>query len=84
MDEFFGAEDNDRYLAWLDQHPDGYVLQSNQGTDQKLHRASCRWVGADGASPPQGAVWTSYRKRCSLNRQALRALATGERQFCNP
>jgi hypothetical protein len=84
MPEFHGAADHDRYVQWLRAHPDGYVLQFNQVTDIKLHRASCRWIGGSGATPPRGRIWTTYRKQCSDSRRALAAISTQHCRFCNP
>ena len=84
MEEFFGAEDHRRYLAWLQEHPQGYVLQLNGPTDKKLHRATCRYVGGNGAEPLHGAVWTAHPKRCATDRGILSALATGECRVCKP
>lgn len=71
------------YLRWLGEHPNGFVLQVNQRSDQKLHRASCSRIGANGASPAQGEIWTSYAKRCSDDREELIG-ATSTCGFCQP
>jgi len=85
MEEFHGAVDHDRYLEWLSNHEDdGYVLQVNQQSDMKLHRASCRKIGAQGAVPPNGEISTTFRKICSTNRKELKDLSTGDCQVCNP
>lgn len=36
---FHGANRHDDYLHWLEAHPNGFVLQLNQSSDCKLHRA---------------------------------------------
>jgi hypothetical protein len=39
MPDFHGPADHDPYVQWLQNHPNGYVLQFNQGSDIKLYRA---------------------------------------------
>lgn len=84
MPEFYGQDDHDPYVQWLQNHPDGYVLQFNQNSDVKLHRASCRHIGGGGAVPPSGTIWTTYRKRCSEDRAALLAASNQQCGSCSP
>jgi hypothetical protein len=41
--------DDAGYLAWLDPHPDGYVINiahSLNGTGARVHHAGCRTISA--------------------------------------
>ena len=41
------VNDDDGYLRWLAQNPDGFVVNSNRvpvGSYLILHRASCKWI----------------------------------------
>ena len=65
------------------------VLHSNSPPNGalKLHLARCRFIGANGAPPPRGDVWTNYPKRCSTDRAELAQFADAhggfdECQFC--
>jgi hypothetical protein len=90
MEIFSGIEDHDRYIAWINAHSrDGFVLHSNSPPDGalKLHLARCRFIGANGAPPPRGDIWTNYPKRCSTDRAELAQFADAhggfdECQFC--
>lgn len=70
------ADNDDGYLAWLDAHPVGFVLNSFRNpkpTYLKLHRASC---GRIRGVPPRGGAWTSpYIKICSGQRAEIEAWA---------
>jgi Family of unknown function (DUF6308) len=64
--------DNDAaYLAWLSEHPEGFVLNANRRPTARylrLHRASCRTISG---RPARGGPWTgSYLKVCG-DRDAL-------------
>jgi DGQHR domain-containing protein len=92
METFFGPQDHDPYLEWLDSHPGDFVLHANTPINKEfvLHRATCRWIGANGSKPSNGAVWTNYPKRCSTNPAELTDFAydLGARLFpcgvCRP
>jgi hypothetical protein len=70
------ANDESGYLAWLDVHSDGYVLNSfpkPKASYLKLHRAAC---GRIRGTPPRGGLWTTpYIKVCSADRVAIEAWA---------
>ena len=83
METFFGPEDHDRYVLWLESNPQGYVLQHNQTTDLVLHRSNCNKIGAHRAPPPRGRIWTNYPKDCS-NNLADFDNATRHCTRCNP
>jgi hypothetical protein len=59
--------DDDRgYLAWLDAHPTGFVVNLRQGPKPNyviLHRADCSTINGTRST---GGVWTEgdYRKVC--------------------
>jgi hypothetical protein len=47
----------------------------------KLHRASCRFIGANAATPPRGDVWTNYPMRRSSDRTELARFAKARGGF---
>ena len=75
LDRVVVFEKNERgYLAWLDAHPNGYVLSSYprpKASYLKLHRVSC---GRISGTPPRGSTWTTpYVKVCAEDRAAIEA-----------
>ncbi len=72
MPYFSGAQDHHAYVQWVDEHPDGYVVQFNQSTALVLHLATC---GCIRGTPPFGEVWTNYPKLCDATRTAAIAEA---------
>jgi hypothetical protein len=70
------SDDEDGYLAWLAEHPDGYVLNSYRNPSAsylKLHRAAC---GRIQGAPPRGTTWTRpYIKVCADSRPVVEAWA---------
>lgn len=58
----FEPRDDASYLAWLDSHKDGYVINAEPGGrgDVKLHRSVCRTIRY---RPP--FVGRSYIKVCA-------------------
>ena len=72
------VNDDDGYLRWLRENPDGFVVNSNRvpgGSYLILHRASCKWINT-----PSRTNWTTtgYIKTCSNNLTALREWAERE------
>ncbi|WP_198344201.1 hypothetical protein [Mycobacterium dioxanotrophicus] len=60
-------DDDDGYLAWIADHPDGYVINIVRGhtpAGARIHRASCWTVSRPG---PRAASWTEgqYVKICA-------------------
>lgn len=59
-------DDDEGYLAWIAEHPDGYVINILRGlnpTTARVHRARCRTVTG---TPPRGGPWTGpYIKVCA-------------------
>lgn len=60
-------DDDDGYLAWIANHPDGYVINIVRGhtpAGARMHRASCWTVSRPGL---RGASWTEghYVKICA-------------------
>ncbi|MEZ4239506.1 MAG: hypothetical protein R3F59_25785 [Myxococcota bacterium] len=68
-------DDDQSYLAWLDAHPDGFVIDRDRTgtTDWYLHRASCAQVH-DRSDPRR--LWTHERlKDCAPGADPLVAWA---------
>jgi hypothetical protein len=59
-------DDNQGYLQWLQQHPNGYVLNTYRSIDPAymiLHRAICHAISG---TPARGEHWTvGYQKICA-------------------
>ncbi len=76
-------DDDDGYLAWLAQHPRGYVVNCYRRPTAgyvELHRARCTTICG---RPKRGVTWTrhQYIKICAtdvgtLNRWALEEVGT--------
>jgi hypothetical protein len=70
------SNDDEGYVAWLERHPGGYVLNTYPHVTSAyliLHRASCRTVNRP-LGP--GRSWTyAYDKSCSDDRTELEAWA---------
>jgi hypothetical protein len=69
--------DDDRgYLAWVEAHPSGYVLNTHRSPQPhylRLHSAACTSITG---TPANGARWTAtYVKRCG-SRVELTAFAS--------
>jgi hypothetical protein len=60
------CDDDAGYLAWLANHPDGYVInlaRNRRPTDALTHHAGCRTISGQ---IPRGHAWTkSYVKVCA-------------------
>jgi len=71
------VNDDGGYLAWLRDHPTGYVLNcepNRKPTYLMLHRARCWTISGE---PSSGRSWTSiYQKVCSDSRGELDRWAT--------
>ena len=69
-------DDDEGFCAWLDEHPDGYFINSERSpkpTYLVLHRPSCRHFTRN-----PSLHWTrEYIKFCSLSRHDLDEWATG-------
>src|SRR5882724_10880652 len=60
-------DDDAGYLAWLNTHPDGFVLnigRSHHATAARVHHASCRTIS--GANP-RGGLWTGPYVKVARN-----------------
>jgi hypothetical protein len=72
------VDDDARYLGWIAQNPDGFVLNTERKptpTYLVLHRATCRTIGG---TPARGDRWTTaYQKVCGT-RSELELWATQE------
>jgi hypothetical protein len=65
------VNDDDGYLRWLAQNPDGFVVNSNRVPVSSyliLHRASCKWINT---STQTNWTTTGYIKTCSYDLTAL-------------
>ena len=72
------VNDDDGYLRWLTQNPDGFVVNSNRVPVSSyliLHRASCKWINT-----PDRTNWTTtgYIKTCSNDLTVLSEWAEHE------
>ncbi len=60
------SDDDPGYLAWLADHPDGYVIniaRSRSVAAARVHRAGCRTIRGEN---PVGGGWTrQYVKKCA-------------------
>ncbi len=66
-------EDDESYLDWIDQHPDGYVVNANRRPVPGyliLHRSTCPHISTEAR-----ANWTTkqYIKLCSENLEQLQS-----------
>ncbi len=71
------TEDDRSYLRWLDQNPNGFVINSERSKSRNymvLHHASCRTIWAYGGKAEPGAfTQRSYIKICAPDIASLRA-----------
>jgi hypothetical protein len=71
MTSWFRDQD-DSYLTWVADHPQGYVLNCDLEPSAAylvLHRASCRTVSG---TPANGSSWTSTSsKACAMTKVDL-------------
>jgi len=70
-------DDDDAYLRWVAEHPDGYVVNMRRRLDPNyiiLHRADCptiaRYPNMD--KDPGGFTERAFRKLCSTSLSELR------------
>jgi hypothetical protein len=73
-------EDRDApYIEWLQQHPNGYVLNRHRGSSDNylvLHLASCGKIrNYTQMARPDGFTGRKYIKVCSTNLEALHQYA---------
>lgn len=71
-------EDDDAYLQWVDQHPEGYIVNAQRRPTPdylKLHRATCSFISSEAREN-----WTTkqYIKICSLDLDQLTTWAKRE------
>jgi hypothetical protein len=67
------ADDDAGYLAWVERHPHGFVVNTYRRPDPRyllLHRATC---GTIRGKPARGDRWTTgdFSKACSETRADL-------------
>jgi len=75
----------EEYFLWLDQHPDGFVINTDGEGYQMLHKASCGYIRKRcGEKTPKGATQGKYYKIASLNVVALQQSShvRGNLQVC--
>ena len=85
---------DDEYLRWLEEHPDGYVVNTNRSLSPGyliLHEARCGQLHR--LDPRQARMTFEYVKVCSASREQLEKWANwtlpGQPQlhrcnFCRP
>ena len=65
-------DDDDGYIAWLSERPDGFVLNCERPPTPSylmLHRPTCRTIRG---TPARGQSWTvSYQKVCADTKREL-------------
>jgi hypothetical protein len=65
-------DNNKGYIAWLSEHPDGFVLNCGRPPTPSylmLHRSTC---GTISGTPARGRSWTSfYQKVCADTKREL-------------
>jgi hypothetical protein len=74
----FVNDDDDGYLQWLAENPNGFVVNSNRrpvSTYLILHRASCKWINT---SSRTNWTTTGFIKTCSNDLTALTEWAERE------
>ncbi len=72
------VKDDNGYIRWLAQNPDGFVVNSNRVPVSSyliLHRASCKWINT---SARTNWTTTGYIKTCSNDLTALMEWAKRE------
>ena len=78
------VDDDPSYLAWLAEHPAGYVINTNRrpsATNLVLHQATCRTI----SGPTRGSTFTGDYTKASGNRAELDSFARdlgGKAQPC--
>jgi hypothetical protein len=72
------TDDDDSYLSWIAQHPDGFVVNTDRNPNPNylvLHRSTCRTISG---RPSRGSSWTAdYTKICG-GRPELESWARNE------
>ncbi|WP_205876832.1 hypothetical protein [Mycobacterium camsae] len=72
-------DDDAGYLAWLDTHPDGYVIniaRSHSATAARVHHAGCWTIRGE---KPGGSAWTGpYVKVCAQHIAELEQWASDQ------
>jgi hypothetical protein len=60
------VDDEDGYVRWLREHPNGYVLNCDREPSDRylvLHETDCRTISGE---PSRGTTWTTaYAKVCA-------------------
>ena len=76
------VDDEDGYLRWLDDHPEGFVVNSDRVPTAKylvLHHSGCYSISRISRHPFGNYTTTSYIKTCSDDVTELRRWAQGLR-----
>jgi hypothetical protein len=72
-------DDDKKYQAWAEAHPDGFVINTDRRINRKylsLHKASCRRIrDCNRMARPGGYTERAYIKICSGDLEALRQWA---------
>ncbi len=76
------ADAHDRFVAWIEANPSGFVINRKGSTDMVIHTSSCGHF-----KPYDWANQTTNVKACSLDRTKLQHWAEvegiDEPQMCN-
>ncbi len=62
--------DENGYQLWLQENPHGFVLNTNDYSDDKLHTAECRWI-KEYTKKCQSFTENRQFKVCSLSIKGL-------------
>lgn len=74
--EFIGNDE--AYLRWLDEHPEGYVTNAHRNVTPSymvLHKATCGMIKSTQGIPPGGFTERNYIKVCAGSVELLREWA---------
>lgn len=67
---------DEAYLRWLDENPDGYVVNTHRSINPKymiLHEATCGMIKSTNGIPPGGFTERNYIKICSKTVEGLQS-----------
>ncbi len=69
------VDDDERYVAWLRAHPEGYVVNADRPPNAsylRLHRSTCRTISG---VPASGRAWTVTSTKVCGTRDELEGWA---------
>lgn len=71
------VDDDEGYLAWLGEHPEGYVVNADRPPNAsylRLHHSTCRTISG---APASGRAWTVTSTKICGRRDELGRWAEG-------